>query len=302
MRKAGFIWRATREDDAHERVTDLRENLRLVQLDLARQFAALEHSSHYVFDGAASIGEYGENHGFSAREARQFAAVGKALEASPELAERILTGRISFESAAIIAKVILDPTLVRDDEDWLLIAEMETAWALSRRVHLRIEEARTQKPAIELTLYVSQESRDDFSRARILASRKAKRALSPGEAFETVVGHYLDDFDAMAKSGRERRVPHTAIVPGRYVPAEVKRDVSARTGDRCAVRGCDHDIFLEFAHREAHADGGNREAGNLDRLCWRHHAMFDAGILDAGQIEREEGRDGTGTNGARSPP
>ena len=66
---------------------------------------------------------------------------------------------------------------------------------------------------------------------------------------------------------------------GRHVPAEVARTVVARQGDRCAVPGCDHEIWMNKAHVERHCRGGSREAWNFHYLCWVHHVLYDLGRL-----------------------
>ena len=93
--------------------------------------------------------------------------------------------------------------------------------------------------------------------------------------------HYLDSFDPERKEGRSRRIGDTRDPAnrGRAVPAEVKRAVLARNGDRCAVPGCPNEIFLDYAHLRPHAAGGDREAGNLLLACRMHHVQLDRGIL-----------------------
>src|SRR6185503_17662461 len=118
-----------------------------------------------------------------------------------------------------------------------------------------------------------------------------------GATFERVVDHYLDSFDpARVKPGTRRCAP-TATVDSRYVPAEVRREVAARTEGRCAVPFCDHEVFLEFAHVVPHAAGGDREARNGLGLCHGHHVLYDRGLLrvegpsDAPRFFDVEGRD-----------
>jgi hypothetical protein len=80
-------------------------------------------------------------------------------------------------------------------------------------------------------------------------------------------------------------MPHTSLVKGRTVPAEVKREVAsrssngARQGRKCAVPYCDNEIHVEHAHVTPHRLGGAREAKDIVRLCKRHHGQFDAGYL-----------------------
>ena len=147
-------------------------------------------------------------------------------------------------------------------------------------MRLRREEARLgDVPPVPVSFFVREQARDDFDRARTIASRKAFRALTPGEAFETVTDHYLDSFDEERVAPGTRRLPDTALVDGRYVPAAVRREIRERQGDKCAVPFCYYARFLEMAHLVAHASGGCREAANLVLLCFVHHGMFDRGEL-----------------------
>jgi hypothetical protein len=118
-----------------------------------------------------------------------------------------------------------------------------------------------------VSVFVKPQARDDFDRARQIASRKAARALTQGETFEVVVDHYLDTFDEDRVKAGARRCPPTAMVDGRYVPMAVRREIYDRQGRSCAVGYCGNTLFLERAHLWAHASGGDREADNLVLLC-----------------------------------
>ena len=71
----------------------------------------------------------------------------------------------------------------------------------------------------------------------------------------------------------------TLQTDSRYVPMEVRREVWARTGGRCAVWGCPNRRGLQLAHLDPHRAGGDREAGNIELLCPIHHLLFDRGLL-----------------------
>ena len=81
-----------------------------------------------------------------------------------------------------------------------------------------------------------------------------------------------------AKPGT-RRVPDTRLVESRYVPIEVRRELWDRTGGKCAVWNCEERWFIDNAHLFGHAEGGHREADNLQPLCGMHHAEHHAGLL-----------------------
>jgi hypothetical protein len=254
--------------------------LRAGALAAARALLALDRDAHFVFEGCASLEEFGERNGSTAWETRQLAGLGRAVEASPRVREQFLAGRLPFPSAALLGTVLTQAGFARCGEDWLGWAETESARTFRRRVNRRVEEVRLgEQPAVAMTFFVSVPARDDFARARVIASRKADRPLTEGETLERVVDHYLLTFDPLRKKEASRRLPHTATVRGRYVPAQVQREVAARDGDRCAVPFCDHDMFLQNAHVQPHAEGGHREADNLLRLCSRHHRMLDEGRI-----------------------
>ncbi len=68
--------------------------------------------------------------------------------------------------------------------------------------------------------------------------------------------------------------------PSRHIPAAEQRKILARQGgDNCAIAGCDERGFLQFAHgRRPFRWRGPNSASNVGRLCWRHHAQYDAGL------------------------
>jgi hypothetical protein len=248
--------------------------------------------------GCASVGELGERFGLSAADARELMEVGGAFARNAEFERLVRDGSISLDAACSIARVFLSPWLMREDDDWFHWARTETVAALRSRVRKRLEEAQPQPgPVQRIELFVKSSVNDAWRRARRIASQKARHPLTPGQAFGTIVEHYLDDHDPQRVKPGSRRVPDTVTVAGRYVPVEVQREIFARQHERCAVPFCDHEIFLEMAHIVSHATGGSREADNLIILCSRHHAWYDAGYLwmtgslDAPDFFDDEDRD-----------
>jgi hypothetical protein len=234
----------------------------------ARQLETIDRTGHFLCVSCASLSEYGEANGLSGRETRTLAAVGKALELRPALEEDILSGKLSVEAVAALGRVFEHPHLVKDEEDWLKCAEQWSVKKLQREIRKREREAETGEPVSVLTAILTAIGRALFERARTIASRKEQKPLSEGETVEVMADHYLDCFDPDRKKPGKRRTPDTTGRPGRAVPEEVKRAVRARPhGDRCAVPGCDHEIWLDYAHKQPHWDGGSREAWNMHRLC-----------------------------------
>jgi len=307
------VSRAVRDADAEAEFLGLHQERRRLELRTARLLARIARARHFVFRGCSSIAQYGELHGLSAREAWTLCAVGKVLDFEPKVESRILEGALSLESAAALLKLYENPALVREGEDWLARAVAWTTRELERAIRERLVEAETGESASVLTAVLSLSGRVKFERARQLACRKSKELLSEGKTIEVLSDHYLVSFDPERKRPRSRRVPHTATHAGRHVPSSVKRAVRARQGDRCAVPGCDHRIWIEHAHVVPHRRGGSREADNLVYLCRQHHVLFDEGVLEIlGTAKRprfrvrDQGAASGSTRGrgqaARSPP
>jgi hypothetical protein len=275
-----MIERAVRQEEAQAELLAVRVEQRRASLRLARLFAKIDASYHWIYESCSSLGAYGERMGFSAREARTLVEVGKALDADPRLEERILEGRISLDAAAVLGRFHENAEeLARDGEDWIDYAEKWTARKLERELKKRMRESETGGPVSVMTAILTSEGREKFERARQIACRKEQRVLEEGEAVEVITDHYLDSFDPDRKKPRKRRMPDTTGRPGRNVAAEVKREVVAREGDECPNPECDHRIFMNLCHDDPHRNGGNREADNLDWLCRSCHLLVDRGLL-----------------------
>ena len=164
-----------------------------------------------------------------------------------------MNGKVTVAAASCVAAVLAKPEMLRPDDDWIGWAQSESTRTLRARIRRRQEEVRIgDEPPCPLTVHIRARARDDFDRARAIASRRAGRAVTQGETFETVVGHYLDTFDEDRVSPGKRRSPPTALVNGRHVPVSVRREIFERQGRACAAPYCDHALFLEMAHLWAH--------------------------------------------------
>jgi hypothetical protein len=151
----------------------------------------------------------------------------------------------------------------------------------TRQLHREYVRRRDEKFASEavytLIAYLTPVAMDDLARCRVLVSRSLKRAASSGQTIAVIAQEYRRRHDVLLATPGERSVPHTGDVPGRYVPAEVDREVRARSGDGCRFPLCDNEIWVDRAHHVPHREGGDREASNLHLLCKRHHKLFDLG-------------------------
>jgi hypothetical protein len=279
-RSSREVQEIVRQDRAEAALKNRHRKRREEEVFAARQLAQIDRTGHFLCAGCASLAEYGEANGLSGREARTLAAAGQALELRPALEEDLLSGKLSLDAVAALGRVFKNPHLVKDEQDWLRCAEQWPAERLQREIRIKERETETGEPVSVLFAILTATGRAHFERARILASRKKKKLLAEGETVEVLTDHYLNSFDPDRKKPRKRRMPDTTGRPGRHVPEEVKRYVRARPhGDRCAVPGCENKVFLDYAHKRPHWDGGSREARNLHRLCPRHNRLYDEGKL-----------------------
>jgi len=300
-----------REDPEGERLAEEAAEAYLhARILMARALSRIEESGTFRLRGCSSVVHFAVRLGVPAYDARMLAdlarvldlEVPRAVEAegakdpvdgdaaqsareddggvpAPTVEERIRSGHLPVENAALVGRVIAKAGPLRPEEDWLGSAESLPTATLRRCVDHRIEEAAQGTTALTtLTLHVTERARAAFRRAEVVASRDAGTRLTRGQTFGLIVERYLDAFDELRRDAGSRRVGPTADLPrDRYVPAAVRRAVLERSEDRCEVPSCTFDTFLELAHIEAHAFGGSREADNLLRLCHAHHAQMDAG-------------------------
>jgi hypothetical protein len=232
---------------------------RRVALRGARAVAALRRTGAHFHEGAASLAQFGEMNGLSGWEVRELERLAQALEADPSLEADIVRGTIPVGSAAVLGQVSEWPAQAREADPWRAWAETLTTRELRRRFHRRRDELRTGEGVIEVTLYVTRKIRAAMDRARELASRRVHVPLTLGQTMGIVLEEWLATRDPLEQEPGTRRLPDTSGIPGsRYVPAEVDREVRARSDDRCRVPFCDHAFWVHRSHRVPHRDGSGR--------------------------------------------
>jgi hypothetical protein len=280
--RGAVIERAERDDASLATWLDCVRKAREYVIEAGRLALLLHRKAHFVYEGCASFAELGERRIGSGSEAAELLALGLALERWPELAQEILAGRVSVTSAARMGRLARNPVAVHEGDDWVRWAAGESERTFARRVNARREEVSTgSKPVVERTFHLTPRGSDLLEEARKVASRKARRALTEGEAVEEIADHYLDCHGPRRGKPGTRRMPDTATIEDRSLrkpAAETVRVVLAR-GDVCAVPFCGTAIFLENSHRVPHAEGGAREAQDLDRLCSVHHDLYERGWI-----------------------
>ncbi|MCU0724605.1 MAG: hypothetical protein MUE73_02265 [Planctomycetes bacterium] len=270
---------AKREDEAHAAVVSLHHGKRTHEIQLARLFSTIDRSVAFAYFACGSIGEYGARFGYSPEEARNLAAVGAALEVVPEIEVRLLDGRLTFDAAAAIAGIILRPDFAERRGEWMNLAGNSDLAQLRRKVRKALAEAERKEVVVPKTVHLTEQDEKDFFDARGRISRAEGRILSEGETIGWLSRVYLDRADPLRAEPGQRRVPDTRFVDSRYVPIEVRREVFARTGGKCAVWDCENRWFIDLAHLFPHSEGGHREASGLTPLCGMHHDEFDHGLL-----------------------
>lgn len=269
----------TADPEAFEHLVASLRTVREAQVAAAQSLERLEACRHWHVAGCASLAELGERHGLSAQETALLLRAGQAMARRDDLREALLAGRMSLESVAALRDIVLDPSLQRPGEDLVATAPDLPTRQLVRLVRRRVAERREGGPVVEVTVHLSGLDRERLERARQVASRREERVLTLPEAFTRIVNHYLDSFDPLRVRPGTRRLPDTRDIPGRAVPAEVKRGLELRFGGRCAVAKCEHFVWLHRAHVLAKVRGGDQEQDNLVLLCPRHHGMLDRGEI-----------------------
>jgi hypothetical protein len=262
------------------------------------------------------VGEFAERRGIDESEARTLIAAAKAVKDDPEMEADVASGRLSLRRAAALAFLLENPDLVREGDNWRAWADEWSAGKLERKLRERAKEQESGEPTSVLTSVLTASGREKFERARVLACEKANKLLDEGKTIEVLADHYLDSFDPDRKTPRARRMPDTHGRSGRHRPAEVDRELRARSGGYCQVPGCQRRIWIQAAHIRAHRHGGCREAWNHLRLCFMHHALFDYGLMKFEGTATDpvfrtaDGRiigsctkaGGNGSEGPRAPP
>lgn len=280
------------EDGTEARLRTCASRLRDLQIAAAKDLEHVESSNHYALVGCGSLMEFGVRLGFGAYETRQYANLGKSLAARPELEALVRSGEVPLTAAAVIGQILGSPDLLRPGDAWVEYARTEPIKALRKRVRQRVEEhAQGIGPGgrvrtLEVSVFVQEGVKESFERARLIASRRAKRALTDGQTLREVVDCYLDAHDPERKVPGTRRLGPTGDIPySRYIPISVRREIFQRAGGCCEAPGCQNRMFLQFAHRTPHRHGSGREVGDLLLLCSIHHTLYDAGQLDLSALD-----------------
>jgi hypothetical protein len=223
---------------------------------------------------------FAERLGLSAAHAMRLVHLGMGMEEYATLGERVRDGFIPVESGATLGEVVSEKGVVRPGDQWLEWAETLSTYALRQLFYERRDEARTGQSVYSVTAYLTPDGMADLRRCRALVSRRAHELATMGQTVAVIAHDWRQEHDPLLQTPGKRRLPPTDTIPdSRYVPAEVDREVRARSDDGCRGPFCDNDVWVQRSHRKAHAKGGNREASNLDLLCDACHKQYEAGLF-----------------------
>ncbi|MFV1958048.1 MAG: hypothetical protein ACC662_01410 [Planctomycetota bacterium] len=250
------------------------------QIALAKALRTIDSTSHFVVESCASIGEFVLRRGLSPSQGRSLCLVGVAMHALAWVEPRLRDGSLTFDQAAVLGELCQVEGTIREEDDWETWARFWPLRRLRSLVHRRIEQVRQdRKRLIAFTTHLTREAYADFRRARTLASRLARKALTRGQALAFILRDFVHRHDPEERGAGKRRIGDTSDPSCRTVPAETIRACIDRYGDRCWVPGCTNEIFLESIHIHPNRDGGSQEPENIGRGCHRHHVLFDAGKI-----------------------
>ena len=250
------------------------------ELRLARLLHRIDAKAAFVYDGGASMREYGERCGYDPDRVDDLLLLGYALVGEPRLEEALRAGKVGWVSARTLGRIYRDPRLLREGDDWLGWASSLSIRDLRKRVRERVESVFQEAPAVHtFAVAMSEETKDEVEVSRRIALRKARQRLTNGQLLRVLATTYNDLFDPLRKDRKRRRMPPTSEQPhARGVPAEVVRAIHERSGGLCEFGPCER-VAEELCHLTPHAEGSAREVKDLVHGCHRHHSQLDAGIL-----------------------
>ncbi len=126
-------------------------------------------------------------------------------------------------------------------------------------------------------LTIGEETEGKLRRLQDLLRREIPDG-DPAAIFDRALTLLLADVEKRKRAATAHpRRPRRATPGSRTVPADVRRAVSRRDGDRCAFltkdgRRCGETAFLEFHHVRPYAQGGEATVENIALRCRAHNA------------------------------
>jgi hypothetical protein len=256
----------------------------------AKALAEIEKERAYVISGYTSAQAWAEGNGFGDQQARRLLALGRALEAAPELEKKMRAATLPADSVVAVGKVLLEPALELTDADrqaWLEKACTLSPRELREEANRAVEEARQGEPTYPMRFCVTRATKDGFHRSRLLMSKGEPRLISEGQTFGRLVHDWLEGHDPQRKPLPRRRSGPTQGTRSRRRPRQVDTLVERRSGGTCEV--CRVRRAVEKIHIQVpHAEGGSREVDNLADACRECHVMVDAGVFRFSHFDEQD--------------
>ena len=161
----------------------------------------------------------------------------------------------------------------------------------------------------EVRFTLGQTAHDKLQYARELLGHAVPSGDIP-QVIERALDELISKLERRVYAASARTRPQLGKPRGRYVPAQVRREVLRRDGRQCAFRSesgerCPSRTRLEFDHVVPVARGGETTAANLRLLCRAHNRheadrVFGAGFM-ARKCARPEDRGVEGPAPALAP-
>ena len=293
-------------DSAEKVVTTLRR----VDVSLLEHLAEIEGRELHLRDGYSSLFKMcTEKFRLSEASAYRRVAAARLLRQFPSVKVQLLSGEVTMCTLALVAGKMND--LPNDTARLEILAaiggksksQVEELLALrhisgaakardvirpmrpAQKVQksqqpLALPVSPTKKPTLEteevafrIAFTASSEFRQKLQKARDLLRHKL-----PDGNLETILNEALDHL-LKAKNLRGKRTRTVTANPSnpRHIPAEVKRSVLDRDGERCTFTGADGHRCremgaLEFDHKIPFALGGSSiDSENIELLCRNHN-------------------------------
>ena len=145
----------------------------------------------------------------------------------------------------------------------------------------------------KLQVTITAETRAKLRRAQDLL-RHTKRSCDEGAVIDRALTLLVEQLEKVKYGRTDRQRPTRPSDPSsRYVPASLRRAVSARDVDRCAFVGPEgrwtETAGLQYHHRIPFADGGLTTFDNLELRCPTHN-LYEAEQWFGPLFVREAGR------------
>ena len=204
------------------------------QLELARLFKRVDETVSWLSYSSSSTSHFGAKYGYDRNQALGLARLGYALEGEPRLEAWLHARRISFAEACWMGRIYEVPLAIEPDDQWLEWAGSMRFNDFRRKVSERLEGHRNQLPDSETDTYtaaVTRQTKEDLERCRAVASQKADKLLSKGQALTVLSLRFLLDEDPTYTPSRPRRMPPTSEdLDSRGIPADVVKAIFERSG------------------------------------------------------------------------